>query len=108
MGRHKETVRYWYKKIEEHDFAVSGIINHEALGLKRIIMKVRFGDEYAAYVRPLIQAMNELCYVVSYTKALPEDIYVVSASVPEDYTAEYVDFIETLKQQGIFKSVEYY
>jgi DNA-binding Lrp family transcriptional regulator len=108
MGRHKETVRYWYKKLEDHGFAISGIINHEALGLKRIVMKVRFGEGYSEIVRPLITAMNELCYVVSYTKALPEDVYVVSASVPDDYTAEYIDFIETLKQQGVFKSVDYY
>jgi len=108
MGRHKETVRYWYKKLEEHDFAISAIINHEALGLKRIVMKVRFGEGYGELVRPLIQAMNELCYVVSYTKALPEDIYIVSASVPEDFSAEYIDFIETLKQEGVFKSVEYF
>lgn len=108
MGRHKETVRYWYKKLEEHNFAVSAIINHEALGLRRIVMKVRFGEGYADYVRQIATAMNVLCYVVSYSKALPEDIYVVSASVPQEYTAEYVDFIETLKQQGVFKSVEYY
>jgi DNA-binding Lrp family transcriptional regulator len=108
MGRHKETVRYWYKKLEEHDFAISAIINHEALGLKRIVMKVKLGDGYADYIKPLVQAMNELCYVVSYTKALPESIYVVTASVPEDFTAEYVDFIETLKQQGVFTFVEYY
>jgi hypothetical protein len=108
MGRHKETVRYWYKKLQDDDFAISGIINHEALGLQRIVMKVQFGEGYADYVRPLAIAMNELCYLVSYSKALPEDIYVVTASVPREYSAEYVDFIETLKQQGVFKSVEYY
>ena len=108
IGRHKETVRYWYKKLEEHNFAVQAILNQEALGLKRIVMKVSFGDGYADYVRPLAQAMNELCYVVSYSKGLPENVYVVHASVPQDYVAEYVDFIETLKQQGVFKSVEYY
>ena len=108
MGRHKETVRYWYKKLQDHGFAISGIINHEALGLKRVVMKVRFGDGFSDYVRSLCTAMNELCYLVSYSKALPEDIYVLSASVPKDYAAEYVDFIETLRQQGVFKSVEYY
>jgi DNA-binding Lrp family transcriptional regulator len=108
MGRHKETVRYWYKKLQDHDFVISAIVNHEALGLKRIAMKVRFGDGYGDYVRPLTQAMNELCYVISYSRALPGDTYVVTASLPQDYAAEFVDFIETLKSEGVFKSVEYY
>jgi DNA-binding Lrp family transcriptional regulator len=108
MGRHKETVRYWYKKLEEHGFGISAIVNHEALGLRRIVMKVRFGEGYYDYVRPIMQAMNELCYIVYYGKALPEDVYVLMASVPEDYVAEYVDFIETLKQQEIFESAEYF
>ena len=34
LGRHKETVRYWYRKLEENDFAVQAMLNHEALGLK--------------------------------------------------------------------------
>ena len=108
MDRHKETVRYWYKKLQDHDFAISGILNHEALGLRRIVMKVRFGDGYGDYVRPLMIAMNEICYIVAYSKALPEDIYVLSASVPEEFAADYVDFIETLRNQGVFRSVEYY
>lgn len=108
MGRHKETVRYWYRKLQEHDFAISAIVNHEALGLRRIVMKVRFGDGYADYVKPLAIAMNDLCYLVSYSKALPEDVYVINASVPQEYTAEYVDFIETLKERGVFRSVDYY
>jgi DNA-binding Lrp family transcriptional regulator len=108
MGRHKETVRYWYKKLEERDFSISARINHEALGLRRVVMKVKFGKDYVDYVKPLMFAMNELSYLVSYTKTLPEDVYVLEASIPVDYTAEYVDFVETLKQQGVFASVEYY
>lgn len=108
MGRHKETVRYWYKKLQEHDFAISAIVNHEALGMKRIVMKVRWGSGYADYVRPIVKAMNELCYVNYYSKALPDDVYVLMASVPADYSAEYVDFIEALKQQDVFRSVEYF
>lgn len=108
MGRHKETVRYWYKKLQEHEFAITAIVNHEALGLKRLVMKVKFGDAYEEYVVPLMAAMSQLCYINGYSKALPEDIYVMSASVPADYTAEYVDFIEALRQEGVFKSVEYY
>ena len=108
LGRHKETVRYWYKKLEESGFAVQGILNHEALGLKRIILKVEFGPEYADYIKPMMVAMNELCYVVSYAKALPEDVYVINASVPEKLVDEYIDFALALKNQGVFAKVEYF
>jgi DNA-binding Lrp family transcriptional regulator len=108
MGRHKETVRYWFKKLQDHDFAISGIVNHEALGLRRIVMKVGWGDGFSDYVKHIASAMNSLCYLVSYSKALPEDLYVIQASIPEEFSSEYVDFIETLKQENVFKSVEYY
>lgn len=70
LGRHKETVRYWYKKLEEHGFAVQASVNHEALGLRRLIFKVQFGDEYGDFVQQLMLAMNELAYIVSYAKVL--------------------------------------
>ena len=107
LGRHKETVRYWYKKLEERDFAIQGILNHEALGLKRVILKVQYGADYADYIKPMMFAMNEL-YVTSYAKALPEDVYVVHASVPDAHVGEYTRFTETLQQEGVFKSVESY
>ncbi|MDA4121680.1 MAG: hypothetical protein OK456_00700 [Thaumarchaeota archaeon] len=106
MGRHKETVRYWYKKLQEHDFAIQGITNHEAFGLQRILLKVSFGDDYAQYVRPLMFTMNELCYVVSYAKALAEECYTVNCSVPRELVGEYLTFVDELRQMGVFKKVE--
>jgi DNA-binding Lrp family transcriptional regulator len=108
IGRHKETVRYWYKKLEEHNFAINCIVNHEALGLRRIIIKVKFGDAYADYIKPLMFAMNELCYVVGYAKTLPDDLYVVDASVPEARVEEYLAFIEELRGKGVFTEAEPY
>jgi DNA-binding Lrp family transcriptional regulator len=106
LGRHKETVRYWYKKLEENDFAIQGMINHEALGLKRLILKVQFGADYRDYVQPMMFAMNDLAYVVSYAKALPEDIYVINASVPVELVDDYIGFVDALKEQGVFTSLE--
>ena len=106
LGRHKETVRYWYKKLEEHGFAVQAMVNHEALGLKRLIFKVQFGEGYGDFVKQLMLAMNELAYIVSYAKTLAEDTYIVNASVPTEIVPEYVSFMEALRDQGIFKSIE--
>jgi DNA-binding Lrp family transcriptional regulator len=108
LGRHKETVRYWYKKLEAHGFAVQASVNHEALGLKRLIFKVQFGEGYGDFVQQLMLAMNELAYIVSYAKALAEDTYMVNASVPAEFVSEYLSFMDALRDQGIFKSVESY
>ncbi len=108
LGRHKETVRYWYKKLEENDFAIQGSLNHEALGLRRVILKVQFGADYSDYIKPMMFAMNDLCFVVSYAKTLPDDVYIINASVPEELLDEYITFVEALKEQGIFTDLEYF
>jgi DNA-binding Lrp family transcriptional regulator len=108
LGRHKETVRYWYKKLEDNDFAIQAMPNHEALGLRRVILRVQFGAEYKDYIQTMMLAMNDLCYVVSYAKTLPEDIYIVNASVPSELVNEYISFAEALKEQGVFTSLEYF
>ena len=72
IGRHKETVRYWYKeKLIDKGFAVQIAANYEALGLRRIVMVADFADEYKEYAQPILWAMSELCYVNYFNKTLP-------------------------------------
>lgn len=108
LGRHKETVRYWYKKLEDHDFAIQAIVNQEALGLRRLVFKVQFEELYADFARPLMFALNELAYVVGCAKTIADDTYVVNASVPSALVPEYLSFMDSLKEQGVFRSVESY
>jgi hypothetical protein len=108
LGRHKETVRYWYKLLGDHDFAIQGILNHEALGLKRLVFELKFGEMYSGYVKPMMDAMNELCFVVSYAKGLPEDTYIVNSSVPDELVGDYLALVNSLEEQGVFKIINYY
>ncbi len=107
LGRHKETVRYWYKKLEEHHFGVQAEIDLESMGLRRIIFNVRFGEEYKEYITPLMSVMADLCYLTGYSKSMPGDTYILSASVPIEHTQEYLDFFEELRQRGIFSEMDY-
>lgn len=106
LGRHKETVRYWYRKIEEHNFGIQAELNQEFLGLRRVIFTVKFGEEYESYIQPLMSAMADLCYLVGFSKSMPGDTYVLNASVPTERTNEYLGFFEKLKGQGIFTEVD--
>ncbi len=108
LGRHKETVRYWYKELMKAGFLVQASVNHESLGLRRIVLVVDFGDEFKPYSDAILAAMHELCYVHSYAKTLPEATYIVNASVPKELTNQWIDLMRTLREKGLFVRVESY
>lgn len=108
IGTHKETVRYWYKQLLDRGFTVRATYNYEKLGLRRLVFLVDIDESYAEYVQPLFLAMNQLCYVASYRRTIPNGLYLVSASVPSEAAEDYIDFMNQLKAKGIFKSVEAY
>jgi hypothetical protein len=107
MGRHKETVRYWYKKLEEHNFGVQAEIDQESMGLRRIVFTVKFGDEYTEFIKTLMAVMADMCYLVGFSKSMPGDTYILNASVPVERTQEYLEMFEELRQKGVFKELDY-
>ena len=106
LGRHKETVRYWYKKIEEHNFGIQAEMDQESMGLRRLVFTVRFGDAYVPYIKPLMMAMADMSYVVGYSRSMPGDTYVINATPPIERTDDYLDFFDQLRVQGIFTQAE--
>lgn len=108
-GQYKETIRYRYKeKILGKGFSLQARLNFEGLGLQRIVMKVRVGDLYSGYAREMFIAMNQLCYVTSFTGLLPEGNYMIHANVPREFKDDFIDLMKRLKDQGIFTSVDFY
>ncbi|MDA4128087.1 MAG: hypothetical protein OK422_01270 [Thaumarchaeota archaeon] len=107
LGQYKESVRYRYKeKILNSGFAVQAMPDHEKLGLRRVFMIADFGEEYRAYAQPIMIAMNELCYVVGYTKTIPDGRFIISASVPVEYIASFQNFMYKLRDRGLFSHLE--
>jgi len=107
LGQFKESVRYRYKeKILNRGFDVQASVDHERLGLRRIVFVVDFSKDYRQYAPTILTAMNQLCYVTSFAKTLPDGFYVVNASVPKDYADLFVKFINSLKEKGLFSSVK--
>jgi len=102
---HKETARYWYNKLRNKGYTVQAIPNHEKLGLRRVVAIAEFADEFKPYADPILMAMSELCYLSSFAKALPEDLYSIQASVPLEYSDAWIQFIKGLKQRGLFSSI---
>jgi DNA-binding Lrp family transcriptional regulator len=108
LHTHKETVRYWYSGLLRKGFTVQASYDYEKLGMKRIVMLVDLDDALKEHAQSLFIAMNNLCYVVSYEKVIPEGIYRVSASVPAELVNDYVAFVQLLKEKGLFKALEVY
>ncbi len=108
LGQFKESVRYRYKeKILNRGFAVQAAVNHEMLGLKRLILVVEVSDPYKNYAQSIFTAMHELCYVVGFARTLIGGEYVINLSVPIGYVAQVRDFFQELKEKGMFSRLEF-
>ena len=109
LGQFKESVRYRYKeKILNRGFAVQASVDHERLGLRRLMAVVEFADAYAYYGQSILASMNELCYLVSFAKTMPSGSYVVQFSLPQEYMPELRRFLGILRERGMFASLAMY
>lgn len=107
LGQFKESVRYRYKeKLLSRGFTVQAMPDHERLGLKRLILIADFERAYADYAQAILTAMNELCFVVSYARCIPEGCYVVNFSVPRERAEELKGFLNHLRDKGMFSRFE--
>jgi hypothetical protein len=104
LGQYKESVRYRYnEKILGKGIAVQGAIDHEKLGLRRVVFIVEFSDEYEKYAQSILIAMSDLCYVAGFERIMPDGRYVINASVPEEFVDQFFGFIIALETKGLFR-----
>jgi len=104
---HKETARYWYKeKLLRKGYTLTAVPNYEKLDLKRVIVLAEFSGKFVPYADAILMAMSELCYLSSFAKALTEDSYSIQANVPREFTNDWIQFMQALKQRGLFDSIQ--
>lgn len=107
LGQFKESVRYRYnEKILGKGFAVQAAVDHERLGLKRTILVLDFAKEFEPFAPAILEAMNDLCYLTSYAKTLPEGHYVVNLSAPAPFVDDIHRFFNRMKDRGMFSKLE--
>ena len=107
LGQFKESVRYRYKeKILNRGFAVQATVDHEKLGLKRLMLIGEMPEPYKDYAQAILTAMSEICYVVGFTRTLVGGEYVVNLSAPADQMPDVRDFFQRLKEKGMFSKLE--
>jgi hypothetical protein len=107
LGQFKESVRYRYKeKILSKGFAVQASVDHERLGLRRMLLLLDFAPPYKNYAQAILTAMSEVCYVVGFTRTLMGGEYLVNLSVPTELTQDVRDFLSVLKEKEMFSKLE--
>ncbi len=79
MGEHKESVRYWFKKLLKQGIVIQPSVNFEKLGLARVVVVADFAKEFESQAEPILIAMSQLCYVQSFVRTLPEGHYIIKA-----------------------------
>ena len=104
LGQYKESVRYRYQeRILGKGMALQAAIDHEKLGLRRVVFIVDFTEEFEMYAQAILIAMSDLCYVAGFERIMPDGRYVVNASVPEEFVSQYFEFIRALEAKGLFR-----
>jgi len=109
LGQFKESVRYRYKeKILRRHYQIRAEADYGALGLKRVVMKLVVAEEYSKRAHELFDTMSDVCYLVAYAGTKPYDVYVVHAAVPQEFTSEFHEIMEGLRDKGIFTEIEFF
>ena len=107
LGQFKESVRYRYKeKVVNRGFAVQAAVDHEKLGLRRLILIADVPEPYKSYASSVFAAMSELCYVVGFSRTLVGGEYIIHLSAPAEYVPDVSDFLLALKEKGLFSRLE--
>jgi hypothetical protein len=107
LGQFKESVRYRYKeKILNRGFAVQAAVDHERLGLKRMMIIGEVEELYRKYAQAMFAALSELSYVVGFARTLVGGEFVINLSVPAEHFEEVRSFFQSLKEKGLFSSFE--
>jgi hypothetical protein len=107
LGQFKESVRYRYKeKILNKGFAVQAVVDHEKLGLRRVVVVLDFADEYKRFSQSILASMNELCFLVSFSKTMPRGYYIANFSAPNEFVDELKLFLSAMKEKGMFSRLD--
>ena len=99
MGEHKESVRYWFKKLIKQGMVIQPSVNFEKLGLARVVAVVDFAKEFESQAEPILIAMSQLCYVQSFIKTLPDGHYIVHGAVPVESVGIWMEMMRSLKDE---------
>ncbi len=103
-GQFKETVRYRYNEKIVKRFGLQARVNHERLGLKRVVVIGRLNRLLRSSARQLFEILSESCYTVSYARTIPDGKVVISFSIPEEFFGNLERLMRELRRARLFRT----
>ncbi len=106
-GKYKETVRYRYHRFFlEKGIAVQAVMSYPKLGFKRLVLIVKLAPTYEAAAGLIFDAMNDLCYLRSFTRVMLSGEYVIHVAVPSELAGACAAVYTALQEAGLFTELE--
>ncbi len=107
MGEHKESVRYWFKKLLKQGVVIQPAVDFERIGLARVVVVADFSKEFESQAESILIAMSQLCYVQCFVRTLPEGHYIIHGAVPVESVGQWIEMMRRLGEEGLFTSLEF-
>ena len=102
----ESTVRYNVSRLSRMGILIQPSIAYEKLGFERYWALFEFGDKYNGKEKRFFDTMNEIAFLIYFTRLLPRGKYVAVVTVPTSVRAEYSRFVSRLVDEGILKSCQ--
>lgn len=104
LNQFRESVRYRYReKILTRGMAIQAAVDHEKLGLRRVVFIADFAEIYEEYAQSILIAMSEMCYATGFARFMPDGGYLVNASVPAEFVEAFTEFLRGLEAKGLLR-----
>ena len=101
-GAHQETIRYKIKKrFSRLGFKFHAEVDYGKLGLSLHWADLAFTKAYAPTAVQMLDALNQVGYLVYYAKIIPQGNFVALFALPNGTTEQYREFLSELKARGV-------
>ncbi len=104
----KSSVRRYYKRLERGRIRFRPNVNRWALGLRRIVLRVRFYREFEPHARQICVALAQLAYLAYFARLMPENEWVLHFQVPVQHQQKLSDLLRKLEELQVLTTREAY
>ena len=102
-----ETVRYKInKQLTAKGFRIHVIVDVHKLAMKRQSLVLDFSDDYREIAPQILESFNQLAYLIYYGRTMPKGEFITLVTLPTDFEAEYVGFLDGLVKMGMLRSYD--
>lgn len=104
----KSSVRRYYKRLERGRIRFRPNVNRWALGLRRLVFRVRFYREFETHARQICVALAQLAYLAYFARLMPENEWVLHFQVPVQHQHNLSELLRKLEELQLLTMREVY